>query len=173
MKKLSVSFATLTALYALPAAAEEGGLPQFDVTLFPAQLFWLAVSFTLLYGVMKFIALPGVESAQDKRRGIIENELNTARQANEQAREMGHEADRALATARAKAQDTITSIKAEASKVASEQQAVQNKELAQKLREAEAALAKTRDAALKEIDGAAGELAAAIIENVAGAKVKA
>jgi F-type H+-transporting ATPase subunit b len=173
MKKLPVSLFAMAALYALPAAAEEGGLPQFDVTLFPEQLFWLAVSFTVLYCVMKFVALPGVETAQSKRRGIIEGELETARKANEQAREMGHEADKALAIARAKAQDTITTIKADASKLASEQQAVQSKELGQKLREAEAAIAKTRDAALKEIDGAAAELAAAIVDNVAGGRVKA
>ena len=182
MKKIATFFAVLTssavALSALPALAEEsgadkGGLPQFDATLFPEQLFWLGISFSLLYLLMHFVALPGVERAQDKRKGVIDAELTVAKQANEQAKAMGHEADRALAEARGKANASISEIKAQAAKVAAEQQSVQSKQLNQKLRDAEAKIATARDAALKEIDQSAAELAAAIVESVSGKSVKA
>jgi F-type H+-transporting ATPase subunit b len=166
------------ALVALPALAEEkgaakAGLPQLDVSLFPEQLFWLAVTFASLYLLMRYVALPGVKATQDKRKGVIGAELEAAKAANGQARAMGAEADKALAEARSKANATISAIKLEASKTASEQQAAQHKQLSQRLQQAEAGIAATRDAALKEIEGVAAGLAEAIVENVSGIKVKA
>jgi F-type H+-transporting ATPase subunit b len=166
------------ALAALPALAEEAGaakagLPQLDASLFPEQLFWLVISFVALYLLMKFVALPGVERAQDKRKKVIADALAAAKAANEQAKAMAAEAEKALADARARAQATVSAIKTEAAQKAAEQQAAQNKQLSQRLREAEAAIAATRDAALKDIEGVASGLAAAIVESVSGMKAKA
>ena len=116
--------------------------------------------------MMKFVALPGVEKTQDKRKQVLDTELNAARSANEQAKTMGHEADKALADARAKAAATIGDIKAEAAKLAAEQQAAQSKQLNARLRDAEASIAKARDAALKDVDATASDLAAAIVERM-------
>ena len=174
MKQATFSLVTAGgALGALPALAAEDGLPQFNTALFPEQLFWLAVSFGALYLLMRFVALPGVERVQDKRKNVIDGEIGAAKSANEQAKAMGHQADKALADARANANATISAIKAEASRLASEQQLAQSKQLGQKLRDAEAGIAKTRDAAMKDIDATVSDLASAIVENVVGAKVKA
>jgi F-type H+-transporting ATPase subunit b len=170
--RLPASAFLLSCLAALPAQADEGGLPQLDTSLFPEQLFWLAVSFGLLFLMMNFVALPGVARVQDKRRQVIGAALGAAGQANGQAKAIGHEADRALSEARAKANAAIAAIKAEASKIEAEQQAAQSKQLNIRLRDAESAIAATRDKALKEIEGAAGDLAAAIVESVSG-KVQA
>ncbi len=166
------------ALQTLPALAEEGGaakagLPQLDVSLFPEQLFWLAISFALLYVMMRYVALPGVQRAQDNRKQIIDAALTAAKAANEQARDMGHQADKALAEARAKANATIGDIKTQASKLASDEQTAQSKILGGRMRDAESNIASARDAALKEIEGKAAELAAQIVENVSGMKVSA
>lgn len=156
----------------VPAFADEG-LPQLDASLFPEQLFWLAVSFGTLYLLMHFVALPGVQKVQDKRKGILDTELSAARTANDQARNMGHEADRALTTARSKANATIAEIKAQASKTATEQQAAQAKQLNQKMRDAEANISAAREKALKEIEATASDLAEAIVDTVSGQKVRA
>lgn len=161
------------AVYALPALAADEGLPQFNTALFPEQLFWLVVSFGALYLLMKYVALPGVESVQDNRKQVIDTALSTAKQANEQAKAMGHEADKALSDARAKANATVNAMKADAAKVAAEQQAAQGKQINARLREAEAGIATTRDKALKEIEATAADLAAAIVDSVSNHKVKA
>ena len=176
MKKAAAIF-SFVMLAATPALAEEGaakaGLPQLDPSLFLEQLFWLAVSFTVLYLLMHFVALPGVQKVQERREEVIDHELATAKAANEQAKVMATDAERALADARAKANAAITDIKTEASKQAAEQQAAQSKQLGQKLRDAEANIAAARDKALKEIEGVASDLSNAIVDNVSGLKVKA
>jgi F-type H+-transporting ATPase subunit b len=174
---LSLLLSGATATMSLPALAEEGaakaGLPQLDVSRFPEQLFWLAISFTALYVAMRYVALPGVQRVQDKRKGVIELELAAARTANDQAKAMAVQSEKALAAARSKAHATINDIKTQTANVAADQQAAQSKTLHQKLREAEAGIAVTRDNAFKEIEKSAKDLAAVIVETVSGLKVKA
>ena len=173
MKRTSFVFGILTVVLAAKPAFAEAGLPQFDASLFPEQLFWLAITFSALYFTMRYLALPGVKRVQDMRKGVIDEALTAAKSANEQAKEMGHASTKALAEARAKANATITTIKTDASKVANDQQTAQSKQLQQRMRDAEAGIAATRDAALKEIEGSASDLAASIVENVSGMKVGA
>jgi F-type H+-transporting ATPase subunit b len=169
MKRSSILPVALAAVMAAtPAYAADEGLPQFNTALYPEQLFWLAVSFAVLYLLMKCVALPSVEQTQDKRKQVIDDALNAARTANEQAKAMGHEADKALSDARAKAQATISGIKTEAARLASDQQATQAKQLHARLKEAEGKIFAARDAAVKEIEGTASGLAADIVKAVAG-----
>lgn len=174
---LTVLVSGAAALLASPAMAEEGaakaGLPQLDVSLFPEQLFWLAVTFTVLYVMMRFVALPGVEKVQTKRQDVLDDELSAAKSASERSKAMAAETDRALAEARSKANATIVDIKTKAAAAASEQQAAQSRQLNQKMRDAEAAIATARDAALKDIEGAANDLASAVVDQVTGSKVRA
>jgi F-type H+-transporting ATPase subunit b len=158
------------ALYALPVLAEETaaqeGLPQLDPAHFPSQLFWLAVTFALLYVCMQFVALPGVKRTQDKRVATIEGNLKAAQAANEAAKRMMADYEKALTDARAKAQATVSEIAAQAAKESAAKQAVQQQELAKRLAEAEAKIAAARDAAVRDVKSSAADLAAAIIDKV-------
>jgi F-type H+-transporting ATPase subunit b len=57
---------------------KKAGLPQFDVTTFSSQLFWLAISFTLLYVFFSRYALPSLSSTIEERRLVISNDLKEA-----------------------------------------------------------------------------------------------
>lgn len=176
-KLLSIGLTAGAAFYALPSFAAEGGegggLPQLDTTLFPEQLFWLAVSFAVLYVLMAAIALPGVKKTQDKRQHILSSELSVASRANEEARAMVAQYERALTDARAKAQATISAMSADAAKEAVAKQTVQQQELNKRLQDAETSIRAVRDVALKDIQNVASDLAHGIVEKVTGLKVKA
>ena len=159
-------------LYALPCAAEtaEGGLPQFDTTLFPAQLFWLAICFALLYVLMNFVALPNVQRTQAKRHETVASDLASANAANEAAKTMIAQYEKALAEARSKAQTMVTDMATKAAKEAAAQQAEQQEILNKRLAEAESKIAAARDAALIEARAQAESLALLIAEKVTGAR---
>lgn len=57
---------------------KKAGLPQFDVTTFSSQLFWLAISFTILYFFFSRYALPSLSSTIEERRLMISNDLKEA-----------------------------------------------------------------------------------------------
>ena len=89
---ISDAFAATAANSSAPAA--KGVFPPFDVSTFPAQLFWLVITFGTLYFVMSRIALPRVAKILDTRRLRIGNDLDVAAAARLAAQE-GH--DTALA----------------------------------------------------------------------------
>jgi len=174
-RHLSAILATGAVFRALPALAAEapdqgGGLPQFDTALFPEQLFWLAISFALLYGLMAYIALPTVRRTQDKRSDVISAELAAAQKANDEAKAMMAQYEKALIDARAEAQATVNEISTQAAKEAAARQTVQQQTLAKRLSEAGAQIATARDSAVKEVRATALGLAEMIVEKVMGLK---
>ena len=158
----------------MPAFAEgaeaKAGLPQLDISLFPAQLFWLAITFVTLYVLMAFVALPGVKRTQDRRHEKLSGDLAAAQAANDAAKAMIAQYEKALTEARATAQATVSQNVAAAAKVAAERGAAQQQELSQRLKQAEEKISAARDEAIKSIGGSAQELAAAIVEKVSGLK---
>ncbi|HUE18927.1 MAG TPA: F0F1 ATP synthase subunit B' [Stellaceae bacterium] len=119
-------------------------MPQLDIATFLPQLAWLAVTFIILFVVMRFIGLPRVGSIITRRRERIEGDLDKAQRMKAEAEAVIAAYEKALAEARAKAQavmrETAEQLNAEA--------AVRNKELAEKLH-AETAAAEKRIAAAK------------------------
>ncbi len=64
------------------AAAEHaeggGGLPQFDPQWFPTQIFWLVITFVLMYAIFSGKVLPDISGILEKRRNHVEGDLETA-----------------------------------------------------------------------------------------------
>lgn len=85
-------------------AAESAGLPQLDASTWPSQLFWLTVTFGLLYWVMSSMILPRIGAALEERRDRIADDLDKAAESRRLAEEAETAFNRALADARAKAQ---------------------------------------------------------------------
>jgi len=170
MIRLRIPFAAvcavLCALTSFTALADQDGLPQLDPSHFPSQLFWLALSFAVLYALMAFVALPAVQRTQEQRAETIERELAAAQAANEAARATMAQYDKALADARAAAQATVSGMAAQAARESAAKQAAQQQQLAKRLAEAEAKITATRDAAVRDVKNAAADLAGAIVAKV-------
>jgi F-type H+-transporting ATPase subunit b len=82
-------------------------MPQLDLSTFPSQLFWLAVTFLLLYLLMSWVALPRVSAMIVARRTRIEGDLERAAQMKAEAEAVIAAYERSLADARAQAQATL------------------------------------------------------------------
>ncbi|HEY1796983.1 MAG TPA: hypothetical protein VGG57_12785 [Stellaceae bacterium] len=75
-------------------------MPQLDFTTFAPQLFWLLVTFVVLYGLMKWVAVPRVGRVIDARRDKLEGDLNRAARLKEEAEGVLAAYQRTLAEAR-------------------------------------------------------------------------
>lgn len=60
------------------AAHASGGLPQFDPYWWPSQIFWMVITFTILYVTVARRVLPEISSVLDNRRNQVEGDLTTA-----------------------------------------------------------------------------------------------
>ena len=54
------------------------GMPQFNAETFPSQLFWLVITFTLLYLFINFLVLPRIRDNLRLRKNKISNDIERA-----------------------------------------------------------------------------------------------
>ena len=162
-----------TATTEVPAKHEAAGFPPFKTETFPSQLFWLAVTFTFLFVVLWRVAGPKINAAITSRRGAINGAIAEAGKAREQAEAAQAAYEKALATARTRAnalaEDTRTKLNAEIAKAKAEADARAHDAMAA----ADVRIAGTRESAKTAVTAAARDAAIAIVERLTGDKVSA
>lgn len=149
-------------------AESAGGLPQFDPTYFPSQLFWLALFFVLLYLLLDRILLPRVGGVIEARADAIRSDIDAAAAANEDAQAALKGYDDAIATARAEARAAMDAARAEAGDMRARQTTEAESVFLKRLEEAEARLAERRRDGLKAAREAADEVAHAVVAKITG-----
>ena len=148
-----------------------GGLPQMRTDTFPSQIFWLVVTFGLLFLVLWRVTLPMIEGIIGERRNRIEGDLGTAEKLRQQASGIlaGYEAE--LAGARSRAHQILDenrkAIAAELDQLKSREET----ELQTAMKQADERVSAERARALGSLRPAAAEAASAIVERLIGTKV--
>ena len=66
----------------------DAGLPQFDITTFPSQIFWLAVAFFILYTIFSSKILPDISVTIENRKETIESNLEESEKMKIEAEEI-------------------------------------------------------------------------------------
>lgn len=143
-------------------------MPQFDAATFGTQLFWLLVSFSVLFVAMWRYALPRLSNVLEARKNRIDSDLEKAAALKREAVGVLADYERALAEARDKA---TAEIKQESNELAAESakrhEAFQQ-ELQGKTREAEQRIASAKNDALANIKTVAAEVASAAAVKLIG-----
>jgi F-type H+-transporting ATPase subunit b len=144
------------------------GMPQLKVSTFPSQLFWLAVTFIILYVLMKWLALPKVEAAIAARRNRLDDDLARAEALRSEAEAVLAAYQKALAEARANAQAQMREINERLAAEAAERQRQVGEALAQRIEEAERDIAAAKARALADLRNVTGDLAGSVAEKLTG-----
>jgi F-type H+-transporting ATPase subunit b len=146
----------------------EAGLPQFDPSSFPSQIFWLAVAFGILYIFFSKKSLPDISSVLENRRQHIQSDLDTA----EQLRKQAEDVHRAYEEALDKARVASTDFYVEAEKKIKEKTLKEMDAFYQRAGDHIAATEKRIDAAkagaMEDMSSIAAAIAAEVAEKVVG-----
>src|SRR5262245_59976427 len=94
----------ITSVEHVPASEHGRGFPPFDPATFASQLFWLALTFIVLYLLMSRVALPRIGSILKQRRNKIEGDLGEAQRLKGESDVAIAAHEKALADARGRAQ---------------------------------------------------------------------
>ncbi len=149
----------------------EGGLPQFDVTSFPSQIFWLVVAYAVLFYLMSRKALPRVAEILEARQDRIARALDQAARLREEADELLKRHQARIAAAQQQAQKLLRESQERLQEESARRQAELERELTARLREAEARIAAARKQALERLDEAAAEAVQAAVLRLAGIRL--
>lgn len=143
-------------------------MPQLAFETFVPQLVWLTIVFVVLYVLMSRIALPRIAAVIEGRRDRITADLDEAARSKRQTDEAIAAYEKALKEARDKAhaiaQETRDKLAAETERQRLDIEA----KLAEKIGQAEAAIAATKTAALANVRAVAVDVAGAIVGRLLG-----
>ena len=150
------------------AEVDEGTPPQMDTSWFPNQLFWLAVSFLLMYILVARFVAPSIKGVLDKREGAINEAIAEAERAKAAAASTRGSANSESHAARAKAAEIMAQAQGENSKDAAKELAKLDHEITRRANHAAAALDDIVANANENIEASIQDLAEAITEKLLG-----
>ncbi len=150
-------------------------MPQIAQLLetYASQIFWMLLTFGLIYFGIAKAMLPKVEATIDARDKKIADDLAAAERARAEASNLEQGWDADIAEARSAAQAQAAAAKAKAAKDAADRLAKADAEIATKLASAEADLSRARSKAMASVEQVAAEAASDIVAKIAGMKISA
>ena len=150
------------------AHAAKPGLPQLDTTTFASQIFWLVISFAILYVVMSALALPRLQKVLKDRADRIRQDIDAAAKAKRQSDEAIAAYTQSLAEARAKALKIGDDMRKKMQAQIDDRAKSEGDRLAGDVARAEARIQTLRGQALTQVGAIATEAATAIVERLGG-----
>lgn len=146
-----------------------GGLPQLKPESFPGQLFWLAVTFTLLYVLLSAVALPRLAKVMADRKQRIRNDLDEAAKAQAQAEAAGKAFESSLNDARTRARKMGDEARLAVQAQIDAKTRTETDRLAADVARAEQRIQAMRTQALSNVRGIAVDAAQSLVEKLGGA----
>ena len=143
-------------------------MPQLEVSTFVPQLFWLVITFGVLFLLMAKIGLPRVGGLLEARRKRIDDDLARATQLKAEAEAVLAAYQQTLASARAQAQAAVKDTTDKLAAEAAERQRQVGESLAQRVASAEREITAAKQRALTELRDIAVEVARSVTEKVTG-----
>ncbi|MCR9215102.1 MAG: F0F1 ATP synthase subunit B' [Proteobacteria bacterium] len=134
-------------------------MPQLDVSYFPPQLVWLAITFVVLYFLMARLAIPKISEVLENRQNRISSDLEEAKRLSEDADKAKADYEASLAEARSKAHGIVSELKAEMAKEQDASKAELDSKLAVQAKEAEASIQAAKETALGHVRDIAADAA--------------
>jgi len=150
------------------AGAAKAGMPQLDFSTFSNQIFWLVITLVVIYFVLSRIALPLIGGALADRAGTITNDLAEAEDLKSQALAAEQAYEKALADARAEAQNINVAMRAEIQGQLDAELAKADAQISARTEEAAAALVEIRKSAKANVKTVAKATAKEIVAAMGG-----
>lgn len=163
---MSAQFLILLAGDAKDAASASAGLPQFDLSSFPGQIFWLAVLFALMFAMMNWVFLPKLGGIIEERKNRIADFYDKAAEFKRQAETAEADYKQALADANARASTMSAETRAQMEEEISKMQSENDEKLNSRIEASELHIAematKAQETVTEAATGTAAELVAAL-----------
>lgn len=142
-------------------------MPQFDPASFSSQLFWLAISFIVLYWIVAKIAVPRIGEVLDQRARVIQEDLDRALALKAETDQAIAAYEKSMAAAREQAAEHMRGVMDAAKATADKRIAELAVQVAKQVTEAEAGIAKARTDAIASLRGIAAETARGVVAKLA------
>lgn len=146
------------------------GMPQLDFTWYPTQIFWLVVTFGVLYFVMSRYIIPHIHMVLESRQQRLDYDLDRAESLRAEAEEARETYEHALADARNQAQKLLNDVSDAIRKTSDEKHRELDQILYEKIVESENQIDNARKEADRQLEPTAANVACHIFQSLVEAE---
>ena len=146
-------------------------MPQLDPSNYAGQIFWLVITFVALYWVLVRLALPRIADVLEARQQKIDDDLDRAAAAKQEAEKVLAAYDKRLAEGAAEAQGLLRQASDEMAAEAAERHETLAAKLAEDVQAAEARILEAKTKAVRSIGEVAAEVAQSAARRLIGVEV--
>ena len=152
-------------------AAESGGMPQLNPEFWVSQIFWLTLTFGILYVVLSKLILPKISSNLELRKSQIQENIEAADKQREESENKLKEFEEIILKNKLEAKNIFKLSREKALKDINSKREILEKQIDDELKKAEQEINELKKTAPEKINKIAIETSSEIIKNLIGAEV--
>ena len=172
IKKIYFQSIFFSFLFSLEAfAAESGGMPQLNPEFWISQIFWLTLTFGILYIVLSKLILPKISDNLESRKSQILENIEAAEKQRQNSEEKLKEYEEIVSKSKIEAKNIFNQAREKALKDISAKKEVLDKQIDDEIGKAEQEIKELQKRAPDKINKIAIETSSELIQKLIGAEV--
>jgi len=152
-------------------AAESGGMPQLNPEFWVSQIFWLVITFGILYVVLAKLILPKISANLEIRKSQILDNIEAAEKQRKESELKITEYEEAVQKSKDEAKNYLKQAREDLLKGISLKKNELDKELNEEIQKAESEIKELRDRAPEKINKIAVETSVDLLQQLISAEV--
>ena len=151
--------------------AESGGMPQLDPEFWISQIFWLVLTFGLLYIILSKFILPGISKNLENRKSQIVENIETADKQRLESEKLNKEYEKVILDSKLKAKSIINNAKKKLINDINKKQELLQNEIDKEIKSAEKEIKILIDESPAKINQIAIDTSSDLLKQLIGAEV--
>ena len=164
-------FVTCFACFNIVFAAESGGMPQLNPEFWISQIFWLIITFGILFIVLTKVILPKISDNLETRKSQILENIETADKQKEESQKKIDEYEKIILDSKLKAKSYFNEAREKILDDINKKRAALEKDLDEEIGEVEKELSDLKNKSGEKINKIAAETSAELIKELIGEEV--
>ena len=152
-------------------AAESGGMPQLNPEFWISQIFWLTLTFGILYIILSKLILPKISDNLESRKSQILENVEAAEKQRQNSEEKLKEYEKIVLKSKMEAKSIFNQAREKALKDISAKKEVLDKQIDDEVGKAEQEIKVLQSGAAEKINKIAIETSSELIQKLIGAEV--
>ncbi len=152
-------------------AAESGGMPQLNPEFWISQIFWLILTFGILYLVLSKLILPKISKNLELRKSQIQENIEAAEKQRESSESKIKEYDEIILKSKLEAKNIFKEAREKVLKDINQKKEVLDKQINEEIKKAEQEIAKLKKESPDKINKIAIETSSVLVKKLIGADV--
>ena len=152
-------------------AAESGGMPQLDPEFWISQIFWLTLTFGILYVVLSKLILPKISANLELRKSQIQENIEAAEKQRETSESKLKEYDDIVIKSKLEAKNIFKDAREKTIKDINSKKEVLDKQIDEEIKKAEQEIDLLKKSAPEKINKIAIETSSELVKKLIGAEV--